>query len=204
MNKRQVPLICVLVGFALVFLATRFYPGGTLGDPTAVGFDWWRHYLTNLFKPVALNGQKNAAMPYAVAGVWLYCAGMAQLFRQLAKAMASTKHGKWVQICGIAAMVYSALAVTRMHDLMVTIALGFTVVVDTVLLHWLWRRQQWPEYIGGMANLAVLLTAAFVYYREVGMAALPTLQKLTYLSATVWLFWLQERSATARASSTSA
>ena len=79
MNKRRVPLICVLLALALVLVATRFYPGGTLDDPTVVGFDWSRHYLTHLFRPVALNGQQNAAMPYAVAGMWLFCVGMAEL-----------------------------------------------------------------------------------------------------------------------------
>lgn len=69
MNKREVPLVCVLLALALMLVATRFYPGGTLDDLTVVGFDWSRHYLTNLFRPVALNGPRNPAMPYAVAGV---------------------------------------------------------------------------------------------------------------------------------------
>jgi hypothetical protein len=190
MNKRQLPLIGVLLGFALILVATRFYPGGTLDDPTAVGFDWSRNYLTNLFRPSALNGQKNAAMPYAVAGMWLICGGMAELFRQLAKGMASTWHAKWVRIFGIAAMVYAALTVTPMHDLMVTIALVFLVAAEMVLLDWLWQRRQFPQWIAGMAHLALLLSATFVYYREVAMVALPTLQKLVFLSLTGWLLWL--------------
>jgi hypothetical protein len=204
MNKRRFPFICVLMGFALILVATLFYPGGTLDDPTVVGFDWSHHYLTNLFRSVALNGQKNAAMPYAVAGMWLFCIGIAELFRQLAKEMASARHGKWVQIFGIAAAVYAALAVTRMHDLMVTIALVFFAAAEMVLLDWLWRRRQLPLWIAGMTNLALLLTAAFVYYREVAMVALPTLQKLVFLSSASWLLWLHKRTATALASSTSA
>jgi hypothetical protein len=35
-----------------------------------------------------------------------------------------------------------------------------------------------------------LLIAAFVYYREVAMVALPTLQKLVFLLSTGWLLWL--------------
>jgi len=35
MSKRQLPLICVLLALALVLVATRFYPGGTLDDPSA-------------------------------------------------------------------------------------------------------------------------------------------------------------------------
>ena len=194
MNKRQGPLICVLLALALLLVATRFYPGGTLDDPTVVGFDWSRHYLTHLLRPVALNGQQNAAMPYAVAGMWLFCVGMAELFRQLAKGMAASRHGKLVQIFGIAAMVYAALTVTRMHDLMVTIALVFFVAAEIVLLDWLWRRRQWPQWTAGMAHLALLLTAAFVYYKQVGLVALPALQKLVFLSGATWLLWLHRRS----------
>src|SRR5947209_9688461 len=130
MDKRKVPLVCVLLALALVLIATRLYPGGTLDDPTAVGFDWWRNYLTQLFRPVALNGEANAARPYAIAGVWLFSIGIAELFRQLAAGLASTRHAKWVRIFGIASAVYAALTVTRMHDLMVMIAAGFTIAAD--------------------------------------------------------------------------
>ena len=143
-------------------------------------------------------------MPYAMAGVWIYCVGLAELFRQLAKGMAATGHGRWVLIFGIAAMVHSALTVTPMHDLMVTISLGFFLAVDIVLLHWLWRQRQLSQWIAGMANLTLLLTTAVVYYREVMMVALPTLQKLTFLSSAAWLLWLHKRSTMALASSTPA
>ena len=204
MSRRKLPLICVLLGLALVLVATRLYPGGTLDDPTAVGFDWSRVYLTQLFRAVALNGQVNAAMPYAVVGMWLFCIGMAELFRQLAKGMTPTRHGKCVQIFGIAAMVYAALAVTRMHDLMVTIALVFFVAADIVLLDWLWKRRRLPQWIAGLTSLALLLTASFVYYRQVALAVLPTLQKLVFLSSVSWLMWLHKRSAMPLTSSTSA
>ena len=203
MNKRQLPLLCVLLALVLVLMATLFYPGGTLDDPTAVGFDWRPTYLTHLFRPVAVNGQVNAARPYAVAGMWLFCVGMAELFRQLAKGMAPARQGKWVEILGIASMVYAALTVTRMHDLMVTIALGFFFAAQMVLLHWLWQRRQFPQWIAGMACLVLLATASFVYYQQIGTVVLPALQKLTFLTSPAWLLWLHKRSAMAPASSTS-
>src|SRR5262249_22102586 len=71
---------------------------------------------------------------------------MAELFRQLAHVMGLTRHGKWVRIFGMAAMVYAALTVTRMHDLMVTIALAFFVGAEIVFLHLvLPRRQSGPR-----------------------------------------------------------
>jgi hypothetical protein len=88
-------------------------PGGSLGDPTVVGFDWSRVYLTHLFRPAALNGQVNGARPYAVAGMWLLCLGMAELFRQLAKGMASTRLSRSVEICGIAATAYAVVTCFR-------------------------------------------------------------------------------------------
>jgi hypothetical protein len=193
MIKRQLPLFCVVLGFALIVLATRFYPGGTLEEPTAVGFDWSRNYLTNLFRPQAFNGQRNAAMPYAVSGMWLFCGGMGELFRQLAKGMTPTWHAKWVRIFGIGAAVYAALTVTPMHDLMVTIALGFFLGAEIVLLVWLWQRRQFAQWIAGVTNLVLLAIAAFIYYREVALVALPTLQKLVFLLSTAWLLWLHKQ-----------
>jgi hypothetical protein len=193
MDKRKIPLVCVLVALSLVGIATQLYGGGTLEDPTAVGFDWRRNYLTQLFRPLAVSGAANAARPYAIAGMWIFCVGIAELFRQLADRMMSTWHGKWVRIFGIAAMVYAALTVTRMHDLMVTIASVFTVLADVVLLDWLWRRRQMPQCIAGIATLALLLVASFIYQRQVAWAVLPTLQKLVFLCSVGWLFWIHKR-----------
>jgi hypothetical protein len=137
MKVRQVPVVCVLLALALVLVATRFYPGGTLDDPTVVGFDWSNNYLTQLFRPVAVNGQANPARPYAVAGMWVFCIGIGELFRQLAKGLPNGGHGKWIRIFGIAAVVYAALTVTRMHDLVVTIASLFFAATQLVLLSWL-------------------------------------------------------------------
>ena len=195
MNKRRLPLISAVLALALLLFATRFYPGGAEGDPAVLGFDWWRVYITQLLRPVALNGQPNAARPYAVAGLWLFCLGMAELFRQLAQEMAPARHAKWVQICGIAAMVYTAFTVTRMHDLMVTISLFFFVATEVALLDWLWLRRQWPRWTAGMACLLLMLAASCSYYGRIGTAALPTLQKLVYLSSSAWLLWLHSRAA---------
>jgi len=181
MDRRRVPLYCALLALVLAGVATRLYPG----------FDWWRNYLTQLFRPVAANGAENGARPYAIAGMWVFCVGMAELFRQLAAGMASTWHGKWVRIFGIATMVYAALTVTRMHDLMVTIAVAFFAGAQVVLLDWLWRRRRRAEFIAGIVNLALALAADFVYYRYTVTAALPTLQKLVFLCSVAWLLRLQ-------------
>jgi hypothetical protein len=194
MNKRQVPLVCFLLGFALMVAATLFYPGGTVEDRTVVGFDWSRHYLTNLFRPLALNGETNTARPWAVAGMWMYCAGLAELFRQLAQAMGSTRRGKWVQIFGVATAVYAALSVTRLHDLMINISVGFFAAAQVILMEWLWRRRQLPQFIAGLGHLALLLAACVVYYGEVATVARPHLQKLTFLSSAGWLLWVHHGS----------
>lgn len=180
----------MLLGLALVLLSTRFYPGGTTEHSTAVGFDWSRNYLTHLFRPVALNGEPNAARPYAIAGMWLFCAGMAELFRQLAKTMAPDRQAKWLHICGIAAMVYAALTVTRMHDLMVTLALIFFVAAEMLLLHWLWQRRRFRPWVAGAASLALLIAASLIYYTQMAIAVLPAMQKLVFLSSVCWLFWV--------------
>jgi hypothetical protein len=204
MNKRQIPLICFLLGFALMLYATRLYPGGLPEDRTVIGFDWSRHYLTNLFRPLALNGETNASRPWAVAGMWMYCVGLAELFRQLSLDMKGARHGKWVQIFGIATAVYAALTVTRMHDLMLTIAIGFFAAAQLVLMDWLWRRRQLPQFIVGLAHLGLLLAACISYYGDLAVVALPHLQKLTFLSSAGWLWWVHRGGARGLASAAAA
>ncbi|MFN7919179.1 MAG: hypothetical protein U0Q16_03730 [Bryobacteraceae bacterium] len=166
-------------------------------DPTAIGFDWSRNYVTQLFRPVAANGEANAARPYAVGGMWIFCGGIGVLFRQLSARMEPRVHGKWVEISGIAAMVYAALTVTRMHDLMISIALTFFVVANLVTLVWLWRQRRLQQWIGGVASLTLLLVSAFVYYRGVGTASLPALQKLSFVTSATWLLWVHRHNTAA-------
>jgi hypothetical protein len=54
-------VIVAVAGFvALIVAAMCVYPGGTAWDATTVGHDFWRNYLCDLQRQVALDGRPNA------------------------------------------------------------------------------------------------------------------------------------------------
>jgi hypothetical protein len=61
-----IPSIGVILFFLFFIYAASLYPGGTQFDKSTQGFDWVNNYWCELATEEAINGQPNAAMPYAV------------------------------------------------------------------------------------------------------------------------------------------
>jgi hypothetical protein len=54
--KQHAVLACMAISVALIVLASQLYPGGSLLDKHAAGFDWSKNFISNLFAPQAING----------------------------------------------------------------------------------------------------------------------------------------------------
>lgn len=185
--KNHGPLLGLLWGLALFALAATFYPGGTVASPGSAGYDWTGHTISALFQPLASNGEQNPARPWAVAAVLLYCLSMALVFAGIARQASTTFHQKTIRIAGIGAMVYAALAVTPMHNLMVTVALAFFVVAVSTILHSLHRDRRTGLFAVGLACVSLPLVNAALYYGDVFGGMLPGVQKAGTVLCAAWL-----------------
>lgn len=115
-------LLCMAVSVALVGVATRLYPGGSLADPHSVGFDWTRNFFSNLFLPKALNGAVNPGRPWAMIGMAFHSVAEGIFFLRTAKKMPSRHAALVLRITGTANIAFNFLIATPLHDPMVTVS----------------------------------------------------------------------------------
>jgi hypothetical protein len=84
-------------------------------------------------------------------------------------------------------MVYSFLAITPMHNLMVDIALLFYLVAVSAIMHGLYIKRSMRLFTTGAICNTLLLFSAVIYYGNVMYWLLPVLQKLTYAGCSGWI-----------------
>src|SRR6185436_17374200 len=91
------------------------------------------------------------------------------------------------QIAGIGSMVYTALVVTAMHDVLVGVALLFFVTAMVTIFHRLYLERRFAMLGAGLTCLALTLSNATMYYGDVLYGFLPIVQKV---SLALWVSWL--------------
>jgi len=186
MKRGTLPVLGVLLSAVLFMVAAGRYPGG---------YDWQYQSISSLFQPDARNGAPNTAQPIAALAVVVFCASMAIVFNTIAKSGPSRYHRKAVQIGGIGAMIYAALVVTPMHDVLIGVALLFFVTAILTIFHRLYLERRVGLLGAGLTCLALTLTAAIMWYGQLLYEFMPMVQKLSWASWILWLFWLLFREA---------
>ena len=167
---------------ALLAFSAAWYPGG---------YDWNRVTVSVLCAPTLPNGDINPVSGISAGGLLLLCASMALLFQLIAWDADTPTQRKTIQIAGIGAMVYAALAATPMHNLMVNISLAFFVVAMLAVLHLLYCRRFFPLFFLGLICLSVKITSASFYYTNAFSDFWGSIQKFAFALSTLWLFMVQ-------------
>lgn len=185
--KNYVSAIGIALALCLFVAATMNYPGGTTDSPNTVGYSWTHNFISTLFAPRALNGEANPARYFAVLSMLSLCLSIGLMFKQISTRVRSRVHGKTIEIAGIGTAVYSFLVVTRMHDLMVTIGLVFSLVALVATAHALYAERRWLLFGWGSLCIAVTLLGATMYYGNVFYGFLPVVQKVIFVSSIGWV-----------------
>ena len=179
MMRNMLPIVGALASVALLALAAASYPGG---------YDWVDQSFSSLFQPEAANGTPNAARLLAAVAVAVFCLSVGIVFARIAKHGPSKLHRDTIQIGGVGSMVYTALVVTPMHDLMVAMALLFFVAAMGAIFHWLFLERRFGRLLAGVACLSLTLSNAAMYYGDVLYGFLPIVQKVALVLWVAWLF----------------
>ncbi|HMY15170.1 MAG TPA: hypothetical protein PKA58_02525 [Polyangium sp.] len=76
-RKASLFLALTLVAFVLLEGVAMFlYPGGTWGNRSSLGHDFFGNYFCDLTASKALNGKTNPGAPYAKAGMFVFTLGL--------------------------------------------------------------------------------------------------------------------------------
>ena len=176
MRFRLLPLFGVLAAVACFAVAISLYPGG---------YDWRRDYISTL-----LRGISGPWRLPAVAGVFIYCLSIAFVFERLARTVGSSTASTVIRVGGIGSMVYSALVITPMHDLMVTISIPFFLVALLALLWVLHTRGEVGFLMTGIVCFMLLAASVTIYYTGRFVSVLPWAQRSLFALFALWLISL--------------
>ena len=173
MSPKLLSILGILVAVSCLVAATTRYPGG---------FDWNRDYISTLLRAPA-----GPSRTLADIGVLLFSVSLALVFVRLARAAAFARSSKAIRIGGIGSMIYSALTITPMHDLMVTISLVFLLAALVPMVRELTRANERGFFAAGCICLAILGASAAIYYSGRFVVVLPWAQRVSFGLIAVWL-----------------
>lgn len=122
MIKRHSVLIGLSISLILLAIAIAVYPGGTYENQNAIGFNWTRNYISDLFKTTALNGSYNVSRIWGYFGMFFYTISCAIFFVNMSKKLPDRNGANILKYVGILTMPFTFLVITPLHDLMLTIS----------------------------------------------------------------------------------
>ena len=106
-------------------------------DKNAIGFDWTKNFISNLFAAKALNGYENPSRIWAYLGMILLPLSYAIFFINMSKKIPEKNAGHILKYGGAVNILCMFLIVTPLHDLMLNISITLfwtCIVVFTVFI----------------------------------------------------------------------
>ncbi len=190
MLKKHASLLGIIIALSLLVISTTHYPGGNQQDSKAIGYSWLHNYVSNLFGEKAVNGADNPARPWAVAGMLFFSASFALFFIQYSSRIPKKSSATIIKYFGVGAMVCVFLAVTPLHDLMVTISSTLILVGIFYITVFVFMSKLHLFKILCVVFMLLLYTCMFIYYTRVYLEILPVMQKLVLVTAITWMLAL--------------
>lgn len=180
----------VLGSFAFVVLyvlAAFFYPGGSAVDVRSKGFSWMHNYWCNLMNEKALNGEINAARPFAYAAM-LVVAITLWFFWYIASQRLSLSRNRKILVLfsGSLSLVLLPLLPTTLHDAVINVSASLGLVAMFVIYAALYKKAWNVLFSLGVFNVLLVALNNYLYYGT-SLYYLPLVQKITFVSFLLWV-----------------
>ncbi len=127
-HLQQAILLCMVLAAVLIVHAASLYPGGSLFDPTSVGFIWNRNFISNLFLEQALNGEPNPGRVWALVGIALQSIADGLFFLRMALVIPDQHTKRVLRVVGIVNIAFNFMIATPYHDTMVAISSSLSLL----------------------------------------------------------------------------
>ncbi len=168
------------LGVILFYVSTLYYPGGSNWNKNSIGFDWRYNYITNLFNPIAINGEINGSVPWAIAAMFLLCVGFGLFFIDTAQKITTPSSSRIIKWGGTLSMLFAFLAVTPWHDLMVTISNVLVMLSLFYITVHLFKSKFLMLGILSSLCLGSIYLGSTMYYTQLWLEWLPVVQKTVF------------------------
>ncbi|MCO5934612.1 hypothetical protein NAF17_03580 [Mucilaginibacter sp. RB4R14] len=137
MIRKYSVLIGIILSLILILIAIAVYPGGNMFNEYAVGYDWTKNFMSNLFGIRALNGAPNLSRIWAYAGMILLPLTYAVFFINMSKKTPDRNAAAILKYGGLANIFFTFLTVTALHNVMLiisTFVFWTCIVIITVFI----------------------------------------------------------------------
>ena len=192
MIKKYSILIGLFIGILLLTLATFYYPGGTYENTNSEGYDWANNYISNLLRPLAVNGEGNTARPIAILGVLFLTASFGLFFVDFSTRIKIRSAAFVIKYLGILATVFGFITVVpSMHDLMVMMSSILTLLIFFYITMIVLKSKLNFMKIMSILFLLTFYFGAYMYFTRSLTEYLPIMQKIIFLMKVVWVLSLQ-------------
>lgn len=190
--QKHFTLICFVAGVLLLFVSAWFYPGGSVENPASVGYNWKTNYISNLLNPVAVNGMKNLAQPWAVLGIFFVSAGFGWFFVRFSEEIGVKSAANVIKYAGIMATIGAFLAaIPSLHDAMVMLTSVLTLLIFFYFTVLAFKIRLRGLALASTLFLATFYFTTFMFYGSFHLEYLPIMQKVIFALKIGWVLWLQ-------------
>ncbi|MEZ5041846.1 MAG: hypothetical protein R2828_18265 [Saprospiraceae bacterium] len=192
MIKKYSILIGIAIGTFLLIISTFYYPGGTYENVNSEGYDWTKNYISNLLRPLAVNGEANTAKPFAIFGVLLLTASFGFFFVNFARKIKIRRASLVIKYLGILATIFGFVTVIpSMHDIMVTLSSILTLLIFFYITVMVIKSKLTVMKIMSIVFLLTFYFGAYMYFSRFQLEYMPIMQKIIFMMKIIWVLSLE-------------
>ncbi len=181
----------LMLGVLFLTIAIFYYPGGTIYNEFSIGYSWADNYISNLLRPLAVNGMENPARPWAVFGVLIFTASSGLFFYQFSTFIQVKSAALVIRYTGLLASFLGFLIIIpSLHDLMVTLTSTLSLLIFFYLTVFTIKAKKPILAIMSVLFLLLFYFATFMYSSKFHLEYMPIMQKLVFLVKIVWILTL--------------
>lgn len=192
MIKKYSILIGIITGILMLIIATFNYPGGTYENVNSEGYDWANNYISNLLRPLAVNGAENTARPFAILGVLFLTASFGVFFVNFSNRIKIKSASIVIKYLGVLATILGFITVfPSMHDIMVMMSSILTLLIFFYITIMVIKSKLTLMKIMSVVFLLTFYFGAYMYFSRSFLEYLPIMQKIIFLMKIVWVLSLE-------------
>jgi hypothetical protein len=192
MIKKYSILIGITIGVLLLIISTIYYPGGTYENVNSEGYDWTNNYISNLLRPLAVNGEENTARPFAIFGVLFLTASFGLFFVNFSSRIKIRSASLVIKYLGVIATVLGFITVIpSMHDIMVTMSSILTLLIFFYITVMVIKSRLNLMKIMSIAFLLTFYFGAYMYFTRSFLEYMPIMQKIIFMMKVIWVLSLE-------------
>ncbi len=178
----------LLLFLCLYVIGSQLYPGGSDFNPTMDGYAIKLNYWCELMGKNGKNGEPNNARIPGILGMFFLCLSVALFWIKLPQLLTASAFFRLsIQISGVLSMALAFFIFQFWHDTLVTLSIASGSVAFILSAYFFFKNQRKLLFAHNILVLSLIYLNAWIYMSQKGINLLPILQKMTFLTAFIWM-----------------